>query len=75
MSKLTLLSAILILSAGAARAEVTIAGHGASTCAEFAEAYRATPQFAKIAYLLWAQGFMSGLNLNADKEKRREPVR
>ncbi len=72
MRILILLSDVMLFSAGAAKAEFTVAGHEASTCAKFEKEYGAAPQVAEITYVTWAQGFMSGLNLNADKEKQRD---
>ena len=39
-------------------------GLGASTCAEFAEMYRASPAQTERAFYSWAQGYMSGMNDN-----------
>ncbi len=72
MHKVILIGTALIFASNVARAEFAIAGHGANACAKFAEDYRVAPEVAEITYMTWAQGFMSGLNLNADKEKRRD---
>jgi hypothetical protein len=38
-------------------------GWGTSTCAQFANLYRSDPEFVEEHLFIWAQGFMSGLNV------------
>ena len=38
-------------------------GAGTATCSEFAESYREDPTYFETFFYTWAQGFMSGLNL------------
>jgi len=40
-----------------------VMGLGASSCAEFSQAYRDDPTTAMRLYFDWAQGFMSGVNV------------
>ncbi len=54
--------AFAIALAESAVADSVARGLGSQTCAQFAEQYRANPQRADIAYISWAQGFMSGWN-------------
>jgi hypothetical protein len=54
--------AFAIALAESAVADSVARGLGADTCAHFAEYYRADPEFADMAYITWAQGFMSGWN-------------
>ena len=42
--------------------EMVARGLGTTTCAEFANLYRADPKGTEIAFASWAQGFMSGWN-------------
>jgi len=63
----SLLSAVfLVLAVGAANPQQeqgAMTGVGMTSCAEFAQKYRDDPNFAHTLYFVWAQGFMSGLNL------------
>ena len=58
------LLAIPLLATGPALAETMFAGAGALSCGEFAQHYRSAPDFSEGLYFAWAQGFMSGLNVN-----------
>ncbi|MGH6889700.1 MAG: hypothetical protein ACREHF_10980 [Rhizomicrobium sp.] len=40
-------------------------GLGMHSCAEFAEQYRANPVVVEDAYVAWAEGYMSGLNIES----------
>ena len=59
--------ALFLLATGAASAEekpAAVMGHGMATCAEFAKVYRESPtEKTEITFFVWAQGYMSGLNL------------
>jgi hypothetical protein len=48
-----------------------ILGIGAATCAEFAAAYKQTPELTEAVYYTWAQGFMTGQNSIAFKNKEK----
>jgi hypothetical protein len=52
--------------------EVAAQGYGVGmrSCGEFARAYAANPAVAEDVYFTWAQGFMSGLNLDAVENRR-----
>lgn len=52
---------------------VLIMGSGAKSCAKFAEDYRRSPDAAMAISFAWAQGFMSGLNI--DHDSKNEPTR
>jgi hypothetical protein len=44
---------------------LVLQGLGATSCAQFADFFRDSPKIEE-EYFDWAQGFMSGLNMNAD---------
>ena len=70
----------VLSSAMAEGTNFNVAGAGASTCAQFAQAYATSPDGAEPLYFTWAQGFMSGLNTSAiarktpSKDLASEPV-
>ena len=45
-----------------------IQGVGAASCAQFAEMYQASPDTIEREFFHWAQGLMSGLNLQAEAD-------
>ena len=47
-----------------ARSEMAFRGVGGTTCGQFAEYYRTDPADAETLFYSWAQGFMSGMNVN-----------
>ena len=50
-----------------------IVGSGATSCAEFAKAYRNDPIGAMGSYLSWAQGYMTAINFARLSLKSRTP--
>ncbi len=40
-------------------------GLGSNSCAYFGQEYGRNPQVTELGYFLWAQGFISGMNLSA----------
>ena len=47
-----------------ARSQGVVRGAGTTSCAKFADVVRNYPDEAERAYMYWAQGFMSGMNLS-----------
>jgi hypothetical protein len=66
--------AIMFTNATAEHQEAVVIGVGASTCAEFAQAYKRDPAAAMAVYFSWTQGFMSASNFlkRAIKQKERD---
>jgi hypothetical protein len=46
-------------------------GVGTGSCGEFAKAYRTNPQLAEVVWGTWAQGLMSGMNLQLAIDGKR----
>jgi hypothetical protein len=38
---------------------------GVSSCAEFAQLYKGSPEYTELVFFSWGQGYMSGLNISA----------
>jgi hypothetical protein len=53
----------LCWAANAEPSNSVITGAGTRTCGEFAAEYRKEPTLIGTIYLVWAQGFMAGLNV------------
>src|ERR1017187_2318933 len=69
--KYPLIIFFLILSLSHTDAEeMAMMGIGVRTCAKFASDVKDDPSLSELHYFLWAQGFMSGLNV-ADIKKQR----
>jgi len=63
--------ALLALTCGqTALADAVVRGVGTQSCAEFAKAYKGDPKYAELVYLSWAQGLMSGLNIQLSFENK-----
>jgi hypothetical protein len=62
MRAIFLVTAFAVALTESAVADSVARGLGSQTCAQFAEQYRAAPEHADLAYMSWAQGFMSGWN-------------
>src|ERR1044072_4746666 len=72
MNPTSVLAVIFLLLAHLtpAHSETLVArGIGTRTCAEFTEHYKADAERFETLYFTWAQGFMSGMNLNADVKR------
>jgi hypothetical protein len=54
----------LLIQPTSSRPEVVISGTGSVSCGKIAEDYRKLPADVEIWMMHWAQGFMSGANLN-----------
>lgn len=67
MRKFFLVSSLALATTFPAAASATEVGAGAgmATCAVFAKAYAATPDMTEGIFFTWAQGFMSGMNVQA----------
>jgi hypothetical protein len=61
----TIIALAMILTATVANAQqqMVLRGFGASSCSEFAQAYREDPTTVEGLYFTWAQGYMSGANV------------
>jgi hypothetical protein len=62
---LTVVVLIAMSGAAVAAGQMNGYGDGMDSCAVFAQEYAANPDAAENVYFTWAQGFMSGLNLEA----------
>jgi len=49
-------------------APAAAAGPGAQTCGQYATHYKEDPNFGRVVYFSWAQGFMSALPVPPVKE-------
>jgi hypothetical protein len=54
----------LLIQPTSSRPDVVISGTGSVSCGKIAEDYRKLPADVEIWMMHWAQGFMSGANLN-----------
>lgn len=65
------IAGLLLLGVAQARAEPSVvAGAGGTTCGQFASAYKGDVEFVEEHYYAWAQGFMSGVNIELMWSKR-----
>lgn len=56
---------MLLAALPAASGAHPIQGVGSNSCAQFALDYRKNPEIWETGYFMWAQGYMSGLNISA----------
>jgi hypothetical protein len=62
---LMLFIAVALPKAALADSPAQAFGFGNSSCADFAKAYAKNPAGAETLYFVWAQGFITGINLAA----------
>jgi hypothetical protein len=58
------LALAILIRPTSSRADVVISGAGSVSCGKIAEDYRKIPSDVEIWVMHWAQGFMSGANIN-----------
>jgi hypothetical protein len=67
---LALVASALFASTGWAQSDGVVRGVGTASCAEYAIIYKSNPQAAERDFGGWAQGFMSGMNVQLGIEGR-----
>ena len=66
-----LLAAMCFCAVQASAAEIVGSGIGAASCAVFAEDYSHDPAYYENSYFIWAQGYMTGLNVAVSANSQR----